>query len=217
MKRALVRSVLLAWVCLGWVAAHGEQLAPRDIWPQATAAVDSGDVKTGYRKASELVDTGKIWGIKTFPLYAEAAASLARRAAQQGNKPVAEWGTKVAAQLDPRSPGVAFIRAESAADQRNWGATLTTSFAGYRNTFYNYRSRLLTRADSLVVLILAVAATALVFAIALFARYGKTMAHDFREILSAHIRGGSVTVLAFALLLLPIFLWLSPLWLIFYW
>src|ERR1019366_4681632 len=48
-------------------------------------------------------------------------------------------------------------------------------------------------------------------------RYGRAMAHDFREILGGWMRGGSVTVLAFALLFLPIFLWLGPLWLVFYW
>jgi hypothetical protein len=44
MKRPLASSVLLAWVCLGTLGARAEQLAPRDIWPQATAAIDSGDI-----------------------------------------------------------------------------------------------------------------------------------------------------------------------------
>ena len=43
------------------------------------------------------------------------------------------------------------------------------------------------------------------------------MAHDFRESLGRKLHGGSVSVLAFALLFLPIFLWLGPMWLIFYW
>jgi tetratricopeptide (TPR) repeat protein len=217
MKRPLVCSVLLAWVCLGGVAARAEQLAPRDIWPQATAAADGGDLTAATKKAADLTEVGKQSGIKTFPLYAESAASLARSAALQGNKPAAEWGNRVATQLDPRSPGVAFIRADSAVDQRNWGGALTAVFAGFRNTFLNYRSRLLSRSDMFIVLLLAIALTAVVFAIALFVRYGKTMAHDFREILGAHIRGGSVSVLAFALLFLPVFVWLGPIWLIFYW
>jgi tetratricopeptide (TPR) repeat protein len=217
MKRSLVCSVLLAWVCLGAIGARAEQLAPRDIWPQATAAVEGGDLTTATKKATELTEAGKASGIKTFPLYAESAASLARVAALQGNKPVADWGNRVAMQLDPRSPGVAFIRSDAAVDQRNWGGAAATVFAGFRNTFFNYRSRLLSRSDMLVVLILAIALTAMVFAIALFVRYGKTMAHDFREILGARIRGGSVSVLAFALLFLPIFVWLGPIWLIFYW
>ena len=77
MRRPLASSVLLAWVCLGTLGARAEQLAPRDIWPQATAAVDSGDIATASKKAAELIEVGKASGIKTFPLYAESAASLA--------------------------------------------------------------------------------------------------------------------------------------------
>jgi tetratricopeptide (TPR) repeat protein len=217
MKRPLVCSVLLVWVCLGSMWARAEQLAPRDIWPQATAAVDGGDLATASKKTAELMETGKSSGIKTFPLYAESAASLARHAAGQNNANVAEWGNKTALQLDPHSPGVAFMRADAAAAQQNWAAAATGALAGFRNTFLNYRSRLLSRSDMMIVVIVAIALTAIVFAIALFVRYGKTMAHDFREILGTRITGGSVSVLAFALLFLPIFLWLGPMWLVFYW
>ena len=55
MKRPLASSVLLVWVCLGTLGARAEQLAPRDIWPQATAAVDNGDIATASKKAAELI------------------------------------------------------------------------------------------------------------------------------------------------------------------
>ena len=92
-----------------------------------------------------------------------------------------------------------------------------TCFADSRNILRNYRSRLLSRSDFLITILLAIALTAAIFAIALFIRYGRAMAHDFREILGARMHGGSVSVLAFALLFLPIFLWLGPVWLVFYW
>jgi tetratricopeptide (TPR) repeat protein len=56
-----------------------------------------------------------------------------------------------------------------------------------------------------------------IFSLALFIRYARSMAHDFREIIGKRLRGGSVSVLAFALLFLPLFVWLGPVWLIFYW
>src|SRR5437763_944092 len=61
------------------------------------------------------------------------------------------------------------------------------------------------------------AATAAKKTSALFVRHGRAAAHDFREILGQRISGGSVTVLAVALLFLPIFLWLGPMWLLLYW
>ncbi|MEO6260100.1 MAG: hypothetical protein ABIP63_07095 [Thermoanaerobaculia bacterium] len=217
MKRLLVSSMLLVGVCLGSVPLRAEQVAPREIWPQAAAAIDSGDVNAAFKKTSELTDVGKTYGIKTFPLYAESAASLARQAAKQKNKPAVDWGNKSADRLDPQSPGVAFARADAAADQKNWGAAITMAARGFSNIFRNYRSRVLSRSDMLVVMMLAIALTAAVLGIALFVRYGRAMAHDFREFLGKRIRGGAVSVLAFALLFLPVFLWLGPVWLVFYW
>jgi tetratricopeptide (TPR) repeat protein len=216
MRRSVVYG-LLAWVCLGTVAARGEQTAPRDIWPQATAAADNGDVDTAYKKTTELTDAGKALGIKTFPLYAASAGAFARQATKQKNDPAAKWAAKAADQLDPISPSVAFSRADSLGEQRNWVGALRNAVIGLRNVFLNYRSRLLSRSDAIVVLLLSLALTAAIFAIALFFRYGRAMAHDFREMVGARFRGGSVTVLAFALLFLPLFLWLGPVWLIFYW
>src|SRR5438445_2964804 len=208
---------VLAWVCLGGIRARAEQPAPRDIWPQATAAVDAGDVDAATKKTTELTEAGKSYGIKAFPLYAESAAELARQANKRGNKVVADWANRTADQLDPTSPAVAFSKAEAASDQKNWAKAIPTVFRGYTNIFSEYRSRLLGRSDSLIVILIALTLTAIIFALVLFIRYGRAMAHDFREMLSARMGGGTVTVLAVALLFLPLFLWLGPMWLIFYW
>ena len=216
MKRRLI-SILAAWACLGSLAARAENLAPRDIWPQATTAADSGDVGTAAKKTIELAETGKNNGIKTYPLYAVSSAALSLQAAKQNNKPAADWGSKAADQLDPTSAAVAFMRADAAAASKNWSAALPLALRAFANMIRNYRLRLLSRADLLIAILLALALTTIVFAVALFVRYAKAMAHDFRELLSRKVRGGSLSVLAFALLFLPIFLWLGPASLIFYW
>src|SRR5438876_10710173 len=129
MKR-LVRPILLAWVCLGSVVARADQAAPREIWPQATSAIESGDVDTATKKTNELTDLGKSYGIKTFPLYAESAAALAQQAAKRGNRPAADWANRAADQLDPISPAVAFSKAEAASEQRNWANALPAALRG---------------------------------------------------------------------------------------
>ncbi len=208
---------LLAWMCLGSVGAHAAQVAPRDVWPQATAAIENGDVDGATKKTNELTDLGKSYGIKTFPLYAESAAALARQAAKRGNQLASDWGNKIADQLDPNSPAVAFSKAEAASEQKNWAKAIPTAFRGYGNVLRKYRAKLLSRSDFTIVIMAALVLTAAIFAVALFVRYGRSMAHDFREILSQWTRGGAVTVLAFALLFLPLFVWLGPVWLLFYW
>src|SRR5436305_6716308 len=107
--------LLLAWVCLGPLAARAEQIAPRDVWPQATGAMDAGDAATAAKKTNELIELGKTNGIRSFPLYASAAAAFARQAAAQKNQAAAAWADKTAAQLDPASASVAFTKADAAA------------------------------------------------------------------------------------------------------
>ncbi len=209
--------LLAASVCLGSLAARAEDLAPRDIWPQATSAADSGNFAAAVKKTAQLTEVGKSSGIRTYPDYALSASALARQAARQGNKSAAEWGAKAADALDPISPAVAFMRADDAVDSSNWPGAITAVFRGFGNVLRNYRSRLLSRSDFLITLLMAIGLTAAIFAIALFIRYGRALAHDFREILGERMHGGSVSVLAFALLFLPVFLWLGPVWLVFYW
>jgi tetratricopeptide (TPR) repeat protein len=209
--------LLAASACLGSLAARAEELSPRDIWPQATSAADSGNVDAAAKKTTQLTEAGKSLGIRTYPVYAMSASALSRQAEKQGNKSAAEWGAKAADALDPVSPAVAFMRADDAADSKDFAGALTNIVRGFGNILRNYRSRLLSRADFLITILMAIALTAAIFAIALFIRYGRAMAHDFREILGARMHGGSVSVLAFALLFLPIFLWLGPVWLVFYW
>src|SRR5256885_2011728 len=216
MKRLVVCS-LAAWVCLASVGARAEQATPRDLWPQATSAADTGDVDTAMKRTNDLTTAARELGIHILPVYAIAAAAEARQAAREHDKPKTEWAAKAADLLDPHSPYVAFSKADREADAKQYAQAVPAALAGYGRVLTSYRSRLLSQSDSLIVLLATLALTATIFAIALFIRYGRSMAHDFREILSGRFRGGAVTVLAFALLLAPIFLWLGPIWLIFYW
>lgn len=198
------------------VFAQAAAGSPRDVWPQATAAAREGDLETATRRAGAVVATGRTFGIKTFPLYASGAAGLASESDRE-NRELADWASKTAAQLDGTSPSVAFLEADRAARRKDWATALRMSLQGFARVFTNYRTNVLSREDLILVAAMAIAVTAIIFAIALFIRYGRSMGHDFREMLSKRTSGGSVSVLAFALLFLPLFIWLGPAWLIFYW
>ena len=68
--------VALAFAALAVPAARA-QVAPRDIWPQATSLAREGDFDAASKKTTELLNTGRTYGIKTFPLYAASASGLA--------------------------------------------------------------------------------------------------------------------------------------------
>jgi tetratricopeptide (TPR) repeat protein len=199
------------------VAARADELTPRELWRDAASAAVAGDLKNAIDLQTKLLNTGKAYGIATYPLYAQSSAALARQSEKQNRKDVADWATKSADILDPKSPAVAFSNADRMRDQRNWKGLFPPLLAGYTRIFSNYRTRLLGRSDLFITLIIALALTIALFSGGLFIRYGRSMGHDFREMLSERFRGGVVSVLAFALLFLPIFLWLSPVWLVFYW
>ena len=193
-----------------------QQVSPRDLWPQATAAAREGDYDAAAARTGELLVAGRQYGIKTFPPYAASAAGLVSESVKTTPE-LAAWARKAAAQLDGNSPSVVFNEADIAARQNDWGNAIRAALQGYVRAAGNYRTSVLGRADLLIVGALALAVTAILFAVALFIRYGRSMAHDFREMVSTRFRGGSVSVLAFALLFLPVFLWLGPIWLLFYW
>lgn len=208
----------MAILTLAFAAAgRAEQTPPRDIWPQAVNAARDGDLDTAAKKTTELVDTGRAYGVKRYPVYASGAAGFARQSEADGKHDLSGWAEKTAAQLDPKSPSVPLSVADMAAEKSNWGKALPAATKGLLQVITNYRTSVLSRADLLIVFALAIALTAIIFSIALFIRYGRAMAHDFREVLGRRIHGGSVSVLAFALLFLPIFVWLGPMWLVFYW
>lgn len=193
-----------------------QPVAPRDIWPQATAAAREGDLDTATRKKNELLAAARTYGIKTFPVYAAGASAWASENATD-QPDLARWAEGAARELDGRSPAVAFSEADRMVRLRGWSSAIPLALQGIPRVFGNYRTTVLSRADLLIVAACAVAITAIVLALALFIRYGRSMAHDFRERLGTKFSGGSVTVLAFALLFLPLFLWLGPVWLLFYW
>lgn len=198
------------------IGAGTAGVGPRDFWPQATTAARDGDLDTANKRTADLLNTGRGYGIKTYPTYALSAAALARES-EKTQPDVAVWADQMADRLDPKSPAVAFSKADRAAARNAWGKAVPLALTGLTRVVTNYRTNVLGRADFVVIAAVAVAFTAAIFAIALFIRYGRSMSHDFREMLGTRLRGGSVSVLAFALLFAPIFLWLGPMWLVFYW
>jgi tetratricopeptide (TPR) repeat protein len=218
--RALVPlAVTLALaLCLGGSAAA--QLVPADIWPQATAALDTGDIEAAEAKLSQLLDLGTSLGIKRFPLYAESASALAHQlSTDPANRDASDWALAAAQRLDPRSAAVAFTSADIAWERRDFIGAARSLATGVARSFTEPNTRASTRADLVTVIAVAIGGAAALFAFSLFFRYAKPAAHDFREILSEKtgISPGIVSVLALAALVLPLFVWLGPTWVILYW
>ncbi len=219
MKRAkLLAGCVVLYLFAGVSGARAELASsPREIWSQATAALDTGDLEGASAKLTALLESAKSLGIQRFPLYAQSAAALARQAHKQGNANVANWAISAARRLDPIDANVAFAAADLARDQSNWSVAVRSFSSGLSRMFADYTTSVVAQADLVLILCMAVLATAAIFSIILFFRYARPAAHDFREILFKYFSASVTTVLAFAVLFLPIFLWLGPMWLFLFW
>lgn len=214
MSRTLVR---LAIALMLTPMLFGAEDSPRDLWPQATAAVDNGDIKGASAKLGQLLEQGRGRGTQRFLVFSESAAGLAQAADTQKNAELSKWAADAARQLDPKSPQVAFSEADRLMKQQDWPGVVKNLSAGVGRTFTDYSTSKLARNDLLVVLLLAIATSIVGLVIALFFRYCRPVAHDFREALSHRFSPGVTSVLAVAMLFLPLFLWLGPIWLVVFW
>ncbi len=215
----LVLPAICIALSVGIAGSVDAQLSPADIWPQATAALDTGDVEGSEARLQQLLDLGTALGIKRFPLYAESAANLANQlSVDPATRAASDWALTAAQRLDPRSPTVSFTTADIAWSRRDIVGAAKALAQGVTRSFTEPGTRASTRADLVAVIAIAIGGVAALFAFSLFFRYAKPTAHDFREILSeAGISPGVASVLALAALILPLFLWLGPTWVFLYW
>ncbi|HVT42927.1 MAG TPA: tetratricopeptide repeat protein [Thermoanaerobaculia bacterium] len=210
-------AVLLALLGSAELLAAEANPALRELWPQITAASESGDTKNRDEKVGELFKIGHALGIQRFPLYARSAASLALQAEQDNREEVAGWAIETARRLDPLLPDVELTAADIAWSRDDYAGALRFLTSGVKLIVQNYRSSVLTRSNLTFAFVLAAAAGTLALSIVLFLRYRRIAFHDLREMLSSRFHIGVGTVLAVALLFLPIFIWLGPIWLIAFW
>lgn len=212
--RTLIAGIALLLLTAAPLAA---QESPRDLWAASTAAADSGDEAQAKQRLATLLQQGQERGIRRFPAFAESAIALSRSAAARNQPAIATWALSAAQQLDPASPQVAFAQADRALAAKDYAGTVRHLGSAIMRTFRDDQTAKLTRSDLFVVLLLAILATIVCFAVALLFRYARQAAHDFRELLARRFSPGVTTVLAAALLFLPLFFWLGPIWLVVYW
>lgn len=209
-------ALLLVVLGAGPVASAAE-LPAADLWTRANAAADAGDFEEANKRLNELFEQGTRTGIERYPLLASSAASLAEQALAEQNAVLAEWAIEAAARLDPASAAVSFSAADLAKRQGNWAGAVRGVLSGIAKLPGDYTSSVLARNNFVLVIMLAVGLTAIALALSLLFRYGGAATHDFRETLGGRLSAGVTTVLAFAVLFLPIFLWLGPVWLVLWW
>ena len=189
----------------------------QDVWMEALRLANSGNFEGAAVNLERVRQLSTQLGVPHYPLFAKSAAGLARNAQIEGNEALKDWAAAAAVELDSTSPDVRFVLADVARQDGDWGEVSSHLLAGVGNLFVKYTSSMTARADLLISLAVAILIFAGAASLLLTIRYGRQIIHDIRELLSRRLSPGVSTVIAFALLFLPVFLWLHPLWLIPYW
>lgn len=210
-------AILLGTVFTSGALAQTASESLPDLWSQSVTLATEGNLAAASDALQHLLESSASRGIRRLPSFAEAAASLAQSGREKGNAALSGWALDAARRLDPFSPDVRFAAVDLAASQHNWGSIPTPLARGILNTVRDYSSSVISGADFILSLIIALALAAAALAIALIVGHGRPAAHDLRELFAKRTRAGTATVLAFAVLFLPIFLWVSPLALIPFW
>ena len=211
---------MIASLALAVSAPLGAQTSATTLGELWTTTVDAA-LQGAYDEADlslqGIIDAGSAYGIVHFTTYAEAAATVARTASESGDDELRLWASNSALRLDPESPRVHFILAETARANSDWAGVARSLTKGSLKTFSDYPTSVIARSDFLLSFWMTIAVAGAITALMLLFRYGRPIAHDFRETLGERFNSGFASVVAFALLFLPLLLWLHPIWLAPYW
>ncbi|MDX1583323.1 MAG: tetratricopeptide repeat protein [Thermoanaerobaculia bacterium] len=211
--------VCLALACASGIPLHAQASVGtlQDVWMESLRLAADGSFETASENLERVKQISQQLGVPYYPLYAKSAVGLAREAQLDGNEALQNWAEEAAIELDPLSPEVQFVLADIAKNEGDWGAAATHLLNGVKNVFFKYTASLAARFDLLLTISVAVLLLACAAGVVLTIRYGRQIIHDLRESLSQRFSPGASTVIAFAILFLPLFLWLHPGWLVPYW
>jgi tetratricopeptide (TPR) repeat protein len=219
MPRSLAVAAMLIVVLLSCPLAEAQNNAAtlQDLWMEATSQAIDGDFEGANERFERFRQVSQQIGLERHPLFARSAAGLALQAHYERNRELRQWAIDAALRLDSGVPEVHFTAAEIARGEGDWPGVVQALMSGVRSVYAKYSTSVVTHGDLLITLAVAFLVFAIVAAVVLALRYGRQIIHDLREWLSARLSPGASTVVAFAFLLLPLFLWLHPLWLVPYW
>ena len=113
------------------------------------------------KKTNELTEAGKAYGIKTYPALRRVGQPRCRaRRRSRGTSRRPTGARKRPTRSIPPRPPSRSCAPTRAASRRTGARRCRGSLRGFANIFRNYRSRLLSRADLLITILLAIALTA---------------------------------------------------------
>ena len=188
-------------------------------WFQRRAALAVGDASAAAEAVRQMEAKMDREGIRGMETLAAAFAHEAFDHLEAGNYLAAQEGFELALRFDPGLPAAHSGLADSRRlSGQGFGPYLSGKLAGLRAAAGNFWWTYIALANQILLICAALGVVAGILAVFCFARHQRAWRHDITEWLLA--RGASDTtarVGACAVVLLPVFFWISGPWLLLYW
>ncbi len=219
--------VLVLWPLAASAQSPPEKVSPlpppvtraiyRAHWFDLLSAMQELDARATHAALAEMQKTARAAGVRRLSGYSRTALHEARRAERSGRIGTAGLAYEAAAALDDSSFDAAASRLGFLVRRGRLRGALSETPEAFATLFASEESRLSLASSLAVVLAIGIAATAFAAAVGLFLVHFRRLWHDVRERASRPFGYRAATPLAFALLALPVFFALGPVWLLLYW
>ena len=185
----------------------------RGQWFAWLAAHEEGDPLLAAQKVEEIVRHAHKIGLKRLTDLSLAATLMARREMTQGSLEKARWALDSAIRLDPDLPEARWSRVALALKTDKLGAPREL-LGAVRAVSVDLEGRRVLVVRSALLVVLTLAAVGAAFVILLVASEARRLLHDLTELAGRWITRPADTVLAAAVLVLPLYVALDVGWLL---
>ncbi len=207
MLRRLLPALTLTAVA--WSTAQANLL---DTWHEVQASLDAGDAVAAEAAIATLQEEAVELEIRRMPAFASALVTWAE--ANPGAE--GEAMLRVAKEMDPELPSAYFLAARWSVEQGATIAAMKEVAAGWIALLSFEPTRRVVGAWLLMWGVFSLVGAIVTFMLVVIIRHIRGMVFDARDLGGKIFRPANAWVLAFVLLLLPLFAALGPVWLIVY-
>ncbi len=190
-----------------------------DTWSSFQSALERGDGDSANQSLAQLIELKNRNSIPGLPEFAEAAVQEGNR--KMDKKRVAEALSYYTAgsALDPSFADAYYgqARAYFAQGIPKYRYGITAAIQGFTAPRSSFRGKIYLYSKLVLIGLIAMIASAAIFALILFLRYNRLLRHDAEEKLGPKISPLLAHFLVWILLTLPVLLFLGPLWLVPFW
>lgn len=190
-----------------------------DAWSRFQSAVERRDPDSANVILAQLIELKNKNSIPGLPEFAEAAVQEGNRKMEKRHPQEALSYYRASSALDPSFADAYYgqARAFFAQGFRQYRHGVTAAILGFAAPRTSFRGKIYLYSKLILIALIAIMASAAIYALILFLKYNRLLRHDAEEKFGPRLEPPAASFLVWILLTLPVLLFLGPLWLVPLW